>query len=537
MNAAKDQTLRIRHKVGQMFMCGFMDTSPNKDILTLIQDYHLGGIIYFRRNIGTAEQVYACSAALQRAAAEPLLIAIDQEGGMVARIEDGVTLMPGNMALGATRNPEGVRQAAAIAGAELRHLGINMNFAPCVDVNNNPANPVIGVRSYGESPLLVSEMGSAAAAGYQEAGVAATIKHFPGHGDTDTDSHLALPAISHGRERLAAIELLPFQQIIEAGVDAVMTAHVVFKAYEDEAIPATLSENILTGLLRRELNFDGIIVTDCLEMNAISQTVGVGPGAVQAVKAGADLILVSHTYSWQIEAIEAVIQAVIRGEISEARIDASVQRLASLKAKRGITGAEPQAFPAIQQQLASEASHEVARTLSEQSITLLCDDGQLPLAEHEGIYVIWPEVRINHEVVEALQEEMTLGKALNSYYDKVTERIIGVDPAAEEIAVVLEESRSFTQIVTATYNADFSPGQRQILQELTARIGCRVIVVAVRNPYDFTAVSGIRTYIASYENKPLAMQSVAKVLAGQSFTRGVLPVTVGAFAYGSGIVS
>lgn len=516
-------------------MCGFMDKTPNADILTLIRDYHIGGIIYFRRNIGSAEQVYSCSAALQRAAAEPLLIAIDQEGGMVARIEDGITLMPGNMALGATRNPKGVRQAAVIAGAELRHLGINMNFAPCVDVNNNPANPVIGVRSYGESPLLVSELGSAAAAGYQEAGVAATIKHFPGHGDTDTDSHLALPAISHNRERLAAIELLPFQQIIEAGVDAVMTAHVVFKAYEDEAIPATLSENILTGLLRGELNFDGVIVTDCLEMNAISQTVGVGPGAVQAVKAGADLILVSHTFNWQVEAIEAVIQAVMQGEISEERIDASVQRLAQLKAKREITKAEPKAFAKIQPLLASEGSLETARLLSEQSITLLCDNGQLPLTDGDDIYVIWPEVRVNHEVIEALQEEMTLGKALKPYFGNVSERIIDAEPSAEEIRQVLEESRHFKQVVAATYNADFSPGQRQILQELTSRTGCRLIIVAVRNPYDFNSVSGIQTYIAAYENKPLAMQSVAKILAGHSHARGSLPVTVGAFAYGSGI--
>jgi beta-N-acetylhexosaminidase len=227
----------------------------------------------------------------------------------------------------------------------------------------------------------------------------------------------------------------------------------------------------------------------------------------------------------------------MRGEISEERIDASVQRLAQLKAKRGITKAEPKAFAEIQPLLASEESLETARLLSEQSITLLCDDGQLPLVKHEDIYVIWPEVRINHEVIEALQEEITLGNALKPYFGNVSERIIDVDPSAEEIALVLEETLTFTQIVAATYNADFSPGQRQILQELTARTGCRLIVVAVRNPYDFTAVPGIRTYIASYENKPLAMQSVAKVLAGQSFTRGALPVTVGAFAYGSGILS
>lgn len=537
MEAESDWSTAIRNKVGQMFMCGFMDTAPNEDILRLIKDYSIGGIIYFRRNIGTAEQVYACSAALQQASAEPLLIAIDQEGGMVARIEESVTLMPGNMALGATRNTEGVRQAAAIVGSELRQLGINMNFAPCVDVNNNPANPVIGVRSYGESPFLVSEMGSAAAAGYQEAGVAATIKHFPGHGDTDIDSHLALPTIGHKRERLMEIELLPFQRIIESGVDAVMTAHVVFKAYEEEAIPATLSESILTGLLREELKFDGVIVTDCLEMNAISQTVGVGPGAVQAVKAGADLILVSHTYSWQVEAIEAVIQAVHRGEISEERIDSSVQRLTALKAKRGIIKEEPQPFAAIQPNLASETSLKTARELSEQSITLLCDDGQLPLADTDGIYVIWPEVRVNHEVVEALQEKMTLGTALKSYYGSVSETIVDVNPSGDEIELVLEKSRSFNQIVAVTYNAGFSSGQRRILQELTARTGIRLVVVAVRNPFDYTAIPDIPTYIASYENKPLAMQSVAKVIAGHNSTRGVLPVTVGEFPYGSGLIS
>ncbi|WP_150275989.1 beta-N-acetylhexosaminidase [Paenibacillus tepidiphilus] len=536
MEATTGRSAEIRRKVGQMFMCGFMDTAPNDNILKLITDYHIGGIIYFRRNIGTAEEVYACSAALQRAADEPLLIAIDQEGGMVARIEDGVTLMPGNMALGATRNAEGVRRAAAISGAELRQLGINMNFAPCVDVNNNPANPVIGVRSYGESPELVSELGLAAAQGYQEAGVAATIKHFPGHGDTDTDSHLALPGISHGRERLQAVELLPFREIIGSGVDAVMTAHVVFRAYEEQDIPATLSHNIITGLLRDELAFEGVIVTDCLEMNAISQTIGVGAGAVQAVQAGADLILVSHTFAWQTEAIEAVVQAVLEGKIQENRIDESVQRLARLKAKRAITTAEPRPFADIAPELASHASRQVARELSEQSITLVCDEGQLPLDRNQSIYCIWPEVRTNHEVIEALHEEWTLGKALGEYYGHITETIIDVDPSEQEISRVLQESAAFEQIVAVTYNADFSAGQQRILQELVSRKPARLIVVAARNPFDYTAVSGIRTYLAAYENKPLAMQSAAKVIAGVSTAQGRLPVTVGEFPFGSGIV-
>ncbi|MRN54686.1 beta-N-acetylhexosaminidase [Paenibacillus monticola] len=535
MSAASEQSGEIRKKVGQMFMCGFMETHPNENILKLITDYNLGGIIYFRRNIGTPEEVYECSASLQRAAAEPLLIAIDQEGGMVARIEDGITLMPGNMALGATRDLEGVRESARIVGSELRHLGINMNFAPCVDINNNPANPVIGVRSYGESPELVGDMGAAAADGYQQAGVAATIKHFPGHGDTDTDSHLGLPFIRHNRQRLEKIELAPFRHIIETGVDAIMTAHVVFPAYEEQEIPATLSESILTGLLREDMGFEGVIVTDCLEMNAISKTVGVGRGAVMAVQAGADLILVSHQFDWQVEAIEAVIAAVERGDITESRIDHSIRRLRDLKAKRGIHKGEPQTFVSIQDHLGTKASYEVAQELSEHSITLVKDEGQLPLAATERTYVIWPEVHTPHEVVEALQEKMTLGRVLLDLMTAVEERIIDVDPSEEEIGLVLAESLAYNQVVAVTYNAGFSSGQQRILEELTQRAGVKLIVVAARDPFDYSAVPEIRTYLACYENKPLAMQSVAKVLTGQLQARGVLPVTVGGYAYGTGI--
>lgn len=536
----------MRRKVAGMFMCGFTDTRPDGHILSLVRDYGIGGVVYFRRNIATAEQVRTCSAELQRAAEQPLLIAVDQEGGMVLRIEDGVTAMPGNMALGAVRDPEAVRQAAAIAGAELRQLGINMNFAPCVDVNNNPANPVIGVRSYGESPELVSELGAAAAAGYREAGVAPTLKHFPGHGDTDTDSHLALPVIGHDRERLEKVELAPFRHIIGAGTDAVMTAHVVFPAYEQRDIPATLSRPIVTGLLREQLGFGGVIVTDCLEMNAISETVGVGAGAVQAVQAGADLILVCHRMDRQVEAIEAVTAAVLAGEIDESRIDESLDRLRRLKAERGIARAGSLASAGLVESgsgggpaegeagVATAESLAFARRLSERSITLVKDEGLLPLRADIPTYVIWPEVRADHEVVEALKEKLSLGKALKPYLSSVTERVIGVDPTEEEIGLVLAESAGYGQIVAVTYNAGFSEGQRRILSELHDRIGAAVVVVAARDPFDYTAVPGIRTYLASYENKPSAMLAAAKALTGRLIPQGRLPVTVGEFGCGTG---
>ncbi|MCL6457729.1 MAG: hypothetical protein K6T85_06960 [Gorillibacterium sp.] len=321
----------LEEKVGQMFMCGFDGAVPSEGIRELIVDKRIGGIIYFRRNVEHAAQVADLSRALQEInggeQATPLFIAIDQEGGMVSRIDREITLIPGAMALGAAGTVEDVYQTAVISGRELRLLGINLNFAPSVDVNNNPLNPVIGVRSYGEDPISVAEMGVAAVRGYGHAGVAATVKHFPGHGDTEFDSHLGLPLIPHNEERLWEVELYPFIQAIEAGVDAVMTAHVVFPAFGNAELPATLAASVVTDLLRIRLGFNGVIVTDCLEMKAISDVYGIAGGAVMAVEAGADVILVSHTLAEQRAAIEAVTDAVRVGRIPLQQIDNSVKRI------------------------------------------------------------------------------------------------------------------------------------------------------------------------------------------------------------------
>ncbi|MEC0212799.1 beta-N-acetylhexosaminidase, partial [Paenibacillus ehimensis] len=329
--------LTLRQKIGQMLMCGFHGTEPSEDIERLIREKHLGGIIYFRRNLTEPAQVAKLSASLQQLALAhggvPLLIAIDQEGGMVMRIDQGVTPIPGSMALGATGDAEAAYEAAKVTGSELKAMGINMNFAPCLDINNNPLNPVIGVRSYGGDAETVGRLGTAAVRGYQEAGIAATVKHFPGHGDTGEDSHTALPVVPHPRERLDRLELAPFRRAAELGVDAVMTAHVLFPAVEPERLPATLSSRVIDGLLRQELGYDGVVVTDCLEMNAIAEHYGIAEGAVMAVEAGADLVLVSHRIERQQTALDALVQAVESGRIREERIDRSVERLLALKSR------------------------------------------------------------------------------------------------------------------------------------------------------------------------------------------------------------
>lgn len=521
----------LREQIGQMVMCGFSGKVPTEGILRLIRDYRLGSVIYFRDNIGSLEEVCRLSDTLQAAAREagvdPLWIAVDQEGGMVARIDRQVALTPGNMALGAAGSPELVYETARISGMELRSLGITLNFAPCVDVNNNKDNPVIGVRSYGEDPHTVGIMGAEAVRGYQEAGVSACPKHFPGHGDTTADSHLELPMVPHDVERLRRVELPPFRSAIAAGADVVMTAHVQFPAYDASGLPATLSPAVLDGLLRNELGYDGVIATDCLEMKAISETVGVGRAAVLAVKAGADLILVSHTLELQLEALEALYQAVLSEELPRERITESARRIGQAKARREESWqrlVREAGLPAV----GSQQHMEVAARAAEQCITLVkAEPGVLPLNRQVPTLVIWPRTATQTDVDEAILQEMTLGKALAPYLADMVELAIGVQPGESEIKAVLAAAEAGRlQIVAGTYNAAFSPGQAGLVQELLRLPGARVVAVALRSPYDLLAYPGVHAYVACYENRPLMLQAAAGVLAGEKPALGRLPVTL-----------
>ncbi|CAH8245463.1 beta-N-acetylhexosaminidase [Paenibacillus melissococcoides] len=527
------QQLTLEQKIGQMVMCGFHGPVVNDNIRTLIEKHHVGGIIYFRRNVQSKEQVCGLSRELQLISRKhtdiPLFICIDQEGGMVARIDwDDITLIPGNMAIGAARSAEDAYEAARICGEELLHMGINMNFAPSVDVNNNALNPVIGVRSYGERPDLVAELGAAQIRGLQEANVAATAKHFPGHGDTAVDSHHGLAAVNHDEERLLAIELAPFIRAIREGVDLIMTAHVMFPAFEPNPIPATLSRNVLTNLLRKRIGYNGVIVTDCLEMHAISKEFGIPEGAVRSVEAGADLVLVSHTYEEQVAAIAALVEAVRSGRIPESQIDESVDRLLSLKAKRSMD-ALPEVTPRFAALFGSDASKAVVDRICENSITLVKNEGgSIPLRKEEPTLVIWPEVRQRTEVDEPIEQSYTLATALSPYVDHVEKWRIGTYPEADEVKATLEKAASFKQIVVLTYNAvsTLHPGQVEIVQGLIGRPDAQVIVASTRNPYDLNQFPDAQVYLCCYENRPATMKALAAVLAGKQEARGKLPVTI-----------
>ena len=522
MSAYQDgfERLTLKEKIGQLFMCGFEGLEPPADFIRLIRDYGIGGVIYFRRNLSDAGQVESLSAKLQAASAHPMFIAVDQEGGMVVRLEEGVTVMPGAMAVGAAGDVDLAFEAARLSGAELRHIGINMNFAPCLDVNNNPLNPVIGVRSYGEDPWRVASLGVAAIYGYREGGVIAVAKHFPGHGDTAVDSHHALPLVPHGEARLNEVELLPFKHAIDQRADAIMTAHVVFPAFEPDRVPATLSARILTGLLREKLGFNGVIVTDCLEMNAIAETIGVARGAVEAIKAGADLILVSHRISRQTAALEAVMEAVLAGEIPEARIEEAARRIWELKRARGLFGGE---LPATDKARAEEVQREICRA----AVTVVKGGEHLPLPKEGRTVVVWAEPQRRTEVIEVIAQPWTLGAALSEAGYDVEEVRIGTDPTPEDRAEAIAAASGAGTVVFASYDSAFSPAQSGLVRELAAKHGDSFVWVATRTPYDLLDAPDVPIYLCTYENKPAMMTALAAVLSGDSEATARQPVTIG----------
>ncbi|ANF97545.1 glycoside hydrolase family 3 protein [Paenibacillus bovis] len=532
MNRIQLSDLTLDQKIGQLFIGGFHDIVPDEQVTILIEQYAMGGVIYFRRNIGTPQQIQELSASLQQIAIRqglpPLLISIDQEGGMVSRIDrEELSLIPGNMSLGAADDPKLTGQVAAISARELRTLGINLNLAPCIDVNNNPRNPVIGVRSYSEKPGKVAEHGAAAIMAMQAEQVAATAKHFPGHGDTDVDSHYGLASVPHGRNRLENVELLPFQRAIDVGVDLIMSAHVIFPAFETEQIPATLSAAVLTGLLREKMGFQGLIITDCLEMHAIAKHFPIPEAAVRSLQAGADLLLVSHTMSDQVAAIQAVRTAVDEGRLTEARIDESVQRILSLKARREmnrlISEQDDHTF-----RLHTTESENVLREAALRSITVVKDNGQLPLPTEQQGLVIWPQVTRETEVDEPAGHYASLSEALRSYHVMTDEMIIDAEVEDSQIAQVMQRAQTADFILMATYTSagELPAGQARLTAALAALPDTPLIVISVRNPYDINHLPEVDTYICCYENRKYAIEALAAVLTGNQTPTGKLPVSL-----------
>lgn len=320
-----------REAIGQLFMVGFEGRSVSQDLAAFLTEYKPGGVILFARNLVSTEQIVELTNQLQACSPHaPLLIAIDQEGGRVSRLPDPFTICPPCEVLGRCNSSELAYAAAATVAMELKAVGINMNMSPVLDVNSNPTNPVIGDRAFASTPGPVSELGLATVGGLQDHRVVACGKHFPGHGDTNADSHKELPVVTASRERLDGIELPPFRHAAGHGVAAMMTAHVLYPAL-DERLPATLSPTIIGTLLREDIRYDGVVLTDDLEMHAIIDHYGIEEATVRALLAGCDMPLICKDRDREVAAITGVEKAVADGTITRERLTVSLARIARLK--------------------------------------------------------------------------------------------------------------------------------------------------------------------------------------------------------------
>jgi beta-N-acetylhexosaminidase len=528
--------MTLEQKVGQLFVqnvYGTDATTPDERNIPLygvttpaevVQKYQLGGVIYFAwtDNVQNPDQIVALSNGLQEAARQgpnkvqiPLQVAIDQEGGLVTRIGPPATPFPGAMALGAGGSADDARSAARIIGTELRAMGVNTDFAPVCDVNVNPANPVIGTRSFSSDSALAAEMAAAQVRGFQDDGaVSASAKHFPGHGDTETDSHVAFPIITHTREEWETIDAPPFRAAIEAGIDMIMTAHLAFPALDDSGDPATLSHPILTGVLREELGFDGVIVTDALNMQGVRDLYGDAEVAVRALLAGADQLLMTPTMD---EAFEAVTDAVRTGRLSRRDLDEKVARILRLKYRRGIV-TQPYADPdAVDDVVGIPAHLALAEDITDRTTTLVRnDDGVLPLTvPGTAILVTGYGASTTSVLADALTEQGGM----------VTRLETGAAPTSASITAAVAAASAAEVVVVLTMNASTAAGQQQLVAELRAT-GATVVVVAVRNPYDIASLGDAPTYLATYSYSPIAIESAARVLAGEVAPTGALPVDI-----------
>lgn len=522
---------KLQETAGQLVIAGFEGKHITSEAKALIHTYRVGGIILFSRNIGKPEEVLKLTTDLQREAKEanydyPLLICADQENGIVRRLGDGTTIFPGAMAQGATDEPRHAYDIGFATGKELLALGINWNLAPSIDVNNNPDNPVIGVRSFGESPEKVAEFGRASMKGMQDAGVITTIKHFPGHGDTDTDSHLNIPVIKHDMKRLEEIELKPFKACFDQGADTVLTAHVHFPAIESEdGLPATLSKSVLTGLLREKLHFNGVVTTDCMEMEAISKTIGTEKGAVVTIKAGSDFAMISHTFSRQKGAIKEIMHAITTGDITEETIQKASERIERLKEKYlswSDVNFENNKIPEF---VGGSAHQALASGVYRNSTTIVKNDQLLPLSTDEKVLVICSESDVKVWAEDKEGEASNLGEAIRKYDSAADVTQVHDHASMNEVDALFRQAKQYDVVILSILEMSPENSQNLLVNKLLEH-GMPVVVVATRNPYALQYFPEVSAYINTYEPNVPALEIAAGAIFGKEKVNGKLPITV-----------
>lgn len=497
--------------VGQHIMVDIPGAEISPAVEHLVREGRIGGVILFAKNIRSASQVRALTNDLQRLAATtglpPLLISVDQEGGMVNRLTEGVTIFPSAMALGATGRPQDAAAAGRITALELRRLGINTNHAPVLDVNTNVANPIIGARAFSDDADLVGRFGAAYVTAAEAAGILTTPKHFPGHGATSLDSHLDLPVVNKDATTLHREEIAPFRHAIEVGAGGVMAAHIVYSAFDSER-PATLSSAVLTRLLREELRFRGVAFTDSMDMKAVADRWPRGGAAVAALAAGADVVMACGGGAVQWASIEALRAAAADGTLHPDLMRHSGERIATAKAHYAGSPAglpQPPGTPAF-----DRSPHEAtAQEIADRAVTLVRNEGQrVPLPPG-------PTAVLQVGSDDWVAAPPHLGAELRSLIPEVT---VAATPSGVS-------GRTWASVVVVSLSWRSYPGAA-VIAALHQEFGERLVVVGAGNPYELLRFPEVATYLAAYGPDPPSMRAAARILAGALRPQGSLPVSL-----------
>lgn len=562
------KTMTLDDKVGQLVMSSIdsmylaSDTEQFDRLIEKVKTLKLGGFVVFggserapgvllNNTYGTVTLGQPLAAAstlnrLQAAATIPLLTAADFEAGVGFRIA-GATAFPRAMAFGAAADEELTRAAAQVTGQEGRAIGVHMNFAPIADVNNNPRNPVINTRAFGEVPADVGRLNAAYIQGLRAGGMLSTLKHFPGHGDTDTDSHIGLPIITHPRDRLDAVELPSFKEGIAAGADAVMTAHIQLPALDPaEFSPTTLSRPIVTGLLRGELKFDGLIVTDSMGMDAVSKRLTPGDAAARAIAAGNDVVLHSPDDAAAVAGIKAAVE---RGDIAMAQIDASVRRVLRSKARLGLHKKKIVSLDDLPFLVGGRQRAQIARDVSQRSVTLLKDDrNQVPLRVPRESAVLYLSVLDYPSGWRIAAPSRTVIPELRRRWPSVTAIELSDRSTPSEIDLVRATALRYDAIVVSVFvrassgsgRMDLAPPVTKLLSDLarlTANTPRPFVTMFFGNPYVPMFMPDLPAVLLTYDFYDLAEASAVSALAGDTAIGGRLPISLpGMYTAGFGLI-
>jgi beta-N-acetylhexosaminidase len=506
--------VKLSDLAAQLLMIDLPGSELGPDELAHLDRYRWGGVLLFARNIVSRPQLAGLMQQIKEHG-DPL-VSVDQEGGLVDRVRfDDTVLTPGLMALAATGDPQCTELAHTIMGQQLADLGFHMDFAPCVDINSNPDNPIIGVRSFGEDPALVAEHAAAACRGLRKGGLAATAKHFPGHGDCHLDSHLALPTLPLTLEQLKDRELVPFQACIEAGVESMMTAHITFPALDPRpGRAATLSEPILNGLLRQQMGFDGVVFSDSMEMQAIADHYGVAEASILALEAGADMIITCGGFEAHLKAVEGLVEAVESGRLSRQRLEQSWQRLQQMRTRQADTSGVKRVED-LQHQM-----EEICR----RSITLVRNQGILPLSQGP-VLLLSPDLLPVTPLGEMTRSDARLSH-LKLEGVEVREAHYPAETRGPALEHILEQARLAHTVIFTVYARHRLPDATRELGQRLLEANPRLVLVSLSSPYVLRDLADAPAFICSYNYTPLSLKALGEALSGKFSPQGRLTVSI-----------